>query len=155
MPCHPHRNPLPFPRLHNGRRPLTDSIANLSTKNWRAWRLKISCLSRHIRKLPGWGGGKEKGDKSHPMAMGRRHCHRTTRDSTWRPAPWSGMFLPHRVAVQACDRTQLESHYCSCPLKGYDLISTWARAQAPSRILFLALRWRAIYKSLTSRDPGS
>lgn len=38
----------------DGLRPLTDSIANLSTKNWRAWRLKISCLSRHIRKLPGW-----------------------------------------------------------------------------------------------------
>lgn len=32
---------------------------NLSTKNWRAWRLKISCLSRHIRKWPGWGQDKK------------------------------------------------------------------------------------------------
>lgn len=56
--------------------PLTDSIANLLMKNWRAWRLKISCLSRHIRKLPGWGG-KKKGDKSHPAGLRQKTLSQT------------------------------------------------------------------------------
>lgn len=42
-----------------GQEPLTDSIVNLWRKNWRAGRLKISCLSRHIRKRPEQCRGEE------------------------------------------------------------------------------------------------
>ena len=75
--------------------PLTDSIANLLTKNWRAWRLKISCLSRHIRKLPGWGGAIKKVTRVIQHGLDRRHCLRPTRDFIWRPAPLLGTFPLH------------------------------------------------------------
>lgn len=76
--------------------PLTDSIANLLMKNWRAWRLKISCLSRHIRKLPGSGGGTiKKVTRVIQQGLDRRHCLRPTHDFIWRPAPLLGIFPLH------------------------------------------------------------
>lgn len=81
-----------------GQRPLTDSIVNLSTKNWRAWRLKISCLSRHIRNdLDGRQGEKET-KVSQDVSTGQEA--RATHDFTWSPVPSLAAFLHNGMAGQ-------------------------------------------------------
>lgn len=101
-------------------------------------------------------GGEKKGDKSHTARLRQRHCLRPTRDSILRPAPLLGIFPLHSGHPGMGREDSWETTVSAIHFGADISISKCAQVLwNPSCILFLALGWRAIYKSLTSPDLGS